>query len=209
MNKIVRLHCTVYYHSRGRALCPCSFIVQYQQTIYCLCQWRWIPPSSKIRLCIIYSRGSCCAWVNNCIINNCTWIKSIILKDSGHYWLLSKTSLLTWCISTYIFVMHKPTNMWKFELDWSSELRDNNERKKTPLSHKVVCFQMLDFETSNSKLGVSKSNSWKITSFPKTSSLQREPFLTMFYTINLSPLIINKRGFLIILSNITNSVHCI
>ena len=29
-------------------------------------------------------------------------------------------------------------------------------REKTPLSHKVVCFQMLDFETSNSKLEVSK-----------------------------------------------------
>ena len=23
------------------------------------------------------------------------------LKDNGHYWSLSKTSLLTWCISTY------------------------------------------------------------------------------------------------------------
>ena len=60
--------------------------------------------------------------------------------------------------------MHKIT---KFELDWSSELQDNYERKKTPLSHEVVCFQMLDFETSNSKLEVSKSNSWTITSFSK------------------------------------------
>ena len=34
----------------------------------------------------------------------------------------------------------------------------------TPLSHKVVCFQMLDFETSNSKSEGSKSNLWKITS---------------------------------------------
>ena len=25
-------------------------------------------------------------------------------------------------------------------------------KEKTPLSHEVVCFQMLDFETSNSKL---------------------------------------------------------
>ena len=30
---------------------------------------------------------------------------------------------------------------------------------------------------------------WKITSFSKTMSLQREPFLTVFYTINNSPLI--------------------
>ena len=42
-------------------------------------------------------------------------------------------------------------------------------KEKTPLSHEVVCFLMLDFETSNSKLEVSKSNSWKITSFLKTT----------------------------------------
>ena len=40
------------------------------------------------------------------------------------------------------------------------------EEKKT-LSHKVVCFQMLDFETSKSNSEVSKTNSWKITSFSK------------------------------------------
>ena len=75
--------------------------------------------------------------------------------------------------------------------------------EKTPLSHEVVCFQMLDFETSNSKSEVSKSNSWKITSFLKTMALQREPFLTMFYIINLSPLLVTKWGFMliIILSN--------
>ena len=62
---------------------------------------------------------------------------------------------------------------------------------------------MLDFETSSSKSEVSKSNSRKITSFSKTIALQREPFLTMFYTINLSPLLIAKKGFMliIILSN--------
>ena len=41
-------------------------------------------------------------------------------------------------------------------------------KEKTPLSHEVVCFQMLDFEASNSKSEVSKSNSWKIASFSKT-----------------------------------------
>ena len=40
-------------------------------------------------------------------------------------------------------------------------------KEKTTLSHKVVCFHMLDFETSNSKSEVSESNSWKITSFSK------------------------------------------
>ena len=33
----------------------------------------------------------------------------------------------------------------------------------------------------------------KITSFPKPKLLQREPFLTLFYTINLSPLLVTKR----------------
>ena len=47
-------------------------------------------------------------------------------------------------------------------------------------SHEVVFFQVLDFETSNSKSEVSKSNLWKITPFSKTTSLQRKLFLTMF-----------------------------
>ena len=84
--------------------------------------------------------------------------------------------------------MHIITYLWKFELNRSSKLRDNIERK-TPISHEVVCFQMLDFETSNSISEVSKSNSWTNTSFSKIMSLQREPFLTMCYTINLSPLL--------------------
>ena len=58
-------------------------------------------------------------------------------------------------------------------------------KEKTPLSHEVVCFQMLDFETSNSKSEVSKSNSWKITSFSKTTLLQRETFHNL---LNYQPL---------------------
>ena len=69
----------------------------------------------------------------------------------------------------------------------------------TPLSHEVVCFQMLDFETSNSKSEVLKSSLLKITSFLKTTPLQRELFLVMFYTINLSPLLVIKKGFMIII----------
>ena len=68
-------------------------------------------------------------------------------------------------------------------------------KEKTPMSHEVVCFQMLDFGTSKSNSEVSESNLWKITSFSKTMPLQREPFLTMFYTINLSPLLVTKKGF--------------
>ena len=41
------------------------------------------------------------------------------------------------------------------------------QKKKTPLSHEVVCLLRLDFETSNSKLEVLISNSWEITSVSK------------------------------------------
>ena len=62
--------------------------------------------------------------------------------------------------------MHQKTNLWKFELNLSSEFQDNYERKeKKHLPHEVVCFQKLDFVTSNSKSEVSKSNSWKIYFF--------------------------------------------
>ena len=63
--------------------------------------------------------------------------------------------------------------------------------EKEPLSNDVVCFPVLDFEVSNSKSEVLKSNLWKITSFLKTTCLQREPFLKMFYNINSSPLLVS------------------
>ena len=58
-------------------------------------------------------------------------------------------------------IMHKITNLGKFELIWTSKLQHNNERRKKTLSHEVVCVKMVDFETSNSKSDVSKSNSQK------------------------------------------------
>ena len=50
----------------------------------------------------------------------------------------------------------KRKKMEKFELNWSSKLRDITMKEKTPLSHTVVYFQTLDFETSNPKSEVSK-----------------------------------------------------
>ena len=76
--------------------------------------------------------------------------------------------------------MHKITNLWTFRLNRSSQLRDNNEIKKTPLSHEVVCVQMLDFETSSSNLEVSKSNSWKTTHFSKTCHFRGSRFSQCF-----------------------------
>ena len=49
-----------------------------------------------------------------------------------------------------------------------------NAKKSTTLSHKVVCFQMLDFKTSKSNSEVSKPNSWKISSFLKTTLITSE-----------------------------------
>ena len=69
-------------------------------------------------------------------------------------------------------------------------------KEKTPLSHEVVCFQMLDFETSGLEIKF-----MKITSFSKTTLIQRESFLTMFYTINLSPLLSEVLCLIIILRN--------
>ena len=34
--------------------------------------------------------------------------------------------------------MHTITNLWKFELNWSSKLRDNNERKNTLVTQSSV-----------------------------------------------------------------------
>ena len=39
--------------------------------------------------------------------------------------------------------MHKITNLWKFELNWSSKLRDNNGRKKHPCHKKLCAFRCL------------------------------------------------------------------
>ena len=39
--------------------------------------------------------------------------------------------------------MHKITNLWKFELNRSSNLRHNNERKKHPSHRKLCAFRWL------------------------------------------------------------------
>ena len=40
----------------------------------------------------------------------------------------------------YLNIMHTITNLWKFELNRSSKLRDNNERKKGPCHMKLCAF---------------------------------------------------------------------
>ena len=53
-------------------------------------------------------------------------------------------------------------------------------KEKNTLVTKVVCFQMLDFETSISKLEVSKSNSLKTTCL-KTTSEQADSYNVLYY----------------------------
>ena len=43
-----------------------------------------------------------------------------LFKDTGHLCKLSKTSLITWCTCISTYRMHKITNLWKIELNWSS-----------------------------------------------------------------------------------------
>ena len=43
---------------------------------------------------------------------------------TNNFWLLSKTSTITRCISTY-----RITNLWTFWLNWSSKLQEKNKKK--------------------------------------------------------------------------------
>ena len=64
-------------------------------------------------------------------------------------------------------------------------------KEKTPLSREVVCFQMLDFETSKSNSEVSKSNG-KLCLLKNYVISEGAVPLTMFYIINISPLLVTK-----------------
>ena len=86
-------------------------------------------------------------------------------------------------------------------------------KEKTPLSHhghtKLCAFICLISRPQILNLRYRNQVRVKLLFFLKTRSLQRELFLTMFYTINLSTLLVIKKGFMIIIFwVITNSVHC-
>ena len=73
--------------------------------------------------------------------------------------------------------------------------------EKAHLLHKLCVVQMLDFETtSKSNFEVSKSNtniSVRNCFFLENPTLlQRGLFLTMFRTINSSPLLVTRKGFM-------------
>ena len=72
--------------------------------------------------------------------------------------------------------MHKMTNMWKFELNWSSKLQENYERKNTVAQMCVLSDVWKRLQAWSLLLF-----KWEITSFSKNILLQKEPFLTMFH----------------------------
>ena len=59
----------------------------------------------------------------------------VCFKDTGHYLVIVKdqSSHLM-----YLNIFTKWVNLWKFELNWSSKLRDNNERKTTLFTRSCV-----------------------------------------------------------------------
>ena len=62
-------------------------------------------------------------------------------KDTGHCYIGNcQRPVFSHAVSQH---MHKITNLWKFELDWSSELQDNYERKKHPWHTKLCAFRCL------------------------------------------------------------------
>ena len=86
------------------------------------------------------------------------------------------------------------------------EIAKNNWRGKNTLVA-LLCFQM---HTKRPELNV--FHLWvRITSFSKTTLLQRESFFTIFYTVSSSPLLVTKWSFMLknIFWVITNGVTCL
>ena len=65
------------------------------------------------------------------------WSNYKTIKDTGHYWLLSKTSHVLVYLN-----MHKTTNLGKSMNSTRPPISEIIMEEKTPLSHKVVCFEM-------------------------------------------------------------------
>ena len=80
---------------------------------------------------------------------------------------------------------HKITNLWKFGLNWSSKLRENDERKNTLVGRICVLSDKNKRLLARSLLLFY----WEVTSFSKTGLLQRESFPTMLVTKSVFKLI--------------------
>ena len=90
----------------------------------------------------------------------------------------------------------KIINLWKFELNRSSKLRDNNGRKNTLVTQSCVLSDAWFWDLTLTR-EVSRSNYycvlWKITSFSKTTLLHKGAvYHDVLYRQQL-PLIVNKK----------------
>ena len=106
------------------------------------------------------------------LYRNALWTKCwnfiLELKDPGHYWYWSKT-----VFSLGVHYLNICINLknWKFELNWSSKLRYNNERKNHPCYTKLCAFrclisrpQILNLRSRNQNRG-KLLLSWKLRYF--------------------------------------------
>ena len=94
----------------------------------------------------------------------------------------------TWCISTYRPYMHKITNLCSIGHQ-SCEITMN---EKHPGHTKLCAIRCLILRPQTLTWGLEIKFVEKLLLSRKTTLLQREPFLTMFYIINLSPLLVTK-----------------
>ena len=137
---------------------------------------------SKLR----YFRGSrfsqCISNISPSLITKYVFMLTIILSNCGVFQQ-----------------MHKITNRWNDLSSIDCRSCEITMKEKTTLSHEVVCFLKLDFETSNSKSEVSEIKFMENYFLLENYVTSEGAFLTMFCTINLSPLLITKRGFMTIM----------
>ena len=113
---------------------------------------------------------------------------TFLIKGKVHYYIGNcKRPVFSLGVSLN---MHKITTLWKFELNRSSKLGENDERKAALLDE-FVCFQIgikvFYFYYFNEKLPIYI-----------TTLLQRESLSTMFYTINSSSIPVTESVFKII-----------
>ena len=92
------------------------------------------------------------------------------LKGTRHLWWSSKTSILSWCIPLYVQNNKPVTNLTQLVMEVARECW----KKKTPFLHNLCAFHLLSKRLQAWRILLFE---WEMTSFYKTTLLQREPAL--------------------------------
>ena len=83
-------------------------------------------------------------------------------------------------------------------------------KEEKTLSHEILCVYMVDFDTSNSKSEVSKSNSWKIYFFLENyDASERAVSQCFLYHQPLLFTLYQGRCYVILSNYQYNGVHCL